>query len=334
MTLKDIAKECNVSIMTVSNVIRGNHNKVSQSTINRVNEVIKKYDYVPNLNARSLSSNSSHLILLCIPYIKNSDMDTIYDSYLIELLGAIERELMINGYFAMIRSIYDTKDIEAMYKIWNIDGTIFLFPFSEKSLLKINNYDEKNFVVIDGYYENKKITTVKCNDEDGCYKSTKYLIDKGHKNILFAGEHKGNKLLTARYRGYSRALKEAGISHEHNANIIVNRESGYNFGKHFREEYPDCTAIVTTSDMCALGIIDGATEAGLSVPDDFSIIGFDDIMICNLTKPTLTSINQNTAEKGRLAVRALIRKIAENTEVESPMTDTKLVIRNSVKELK
>ena len=98
MTLKDIANECGVSMMTVSNVISGNHKKVSAATIEKVNAVIKKYDYVPNLMARTLSSKSSHLILLVLPYIKTEELSSIYNQYLTELTASIERELMEKGY--------------------------------------------------------------------------------------------------------------------------------------------------------------------------------------------------------------------------------------------
>lgn len=335
MTLKDIALECGVSTMTVSNVISGNHKKVSAATIEKVNAVIKKYDYVPNLMARTLSSKSSHLILLVLPYIKTSELSSIYNQYITELISTIERELMENGYFVLLRSVFEPKDIEIMYRTWNIDGTIFLLPFFNDTIKQVSDYEKKNFVLIDSYAEIPEVLHSRCDDEHGCYISTEYLIQNGHKKIIFAAEHKGNLLLEQRFSGYKKALEQYGIdfSEKNCRQIVPNYEGGIAFGRTLTKNNLDFTGIVTTSDMCALGIIQGAKENGLSVPDDFSIIGYDNLSICDFSEPKLTSVDQETSEKGKNAVHQLLNKLSGKETEPIFCTKTRLEIRNSVKKL-
>ena len=335
MTLKDIAKECGVSMMTVSNVISGNHKKVSAATIENVNAVIKKYDYVPNLMARTLSSKSSHLILLVIPYIKTSELSSVYNQYLTELISSIERELMSNGYYVLLRSVYEPKEIEVMYKTWNIDGAIFLLPFFNDTVTKVPDYAKKNFVLIDSYADIPDVLYSRCDDETGCYLSASYLIENGHKKILFAAEHEGNLLLERRFSGFRRALLEHGIDFTEDmcAPIIPNHAGGLEFGRSLEKDSLNFTGIVTTSDMCALGIMQGAREKGLSVPDDFSIIGFDNLSLCDFSSPKLTSVDQQTGEKGIRAVHLLLNKINGKEQESVNTIKTVLRVRDSVRRI-
>lgn len=336
MTLKDIAKECGVSMMTVSNVISGNHKKVSAATIEKVNAVIKKYDYVPNLMARTLSSKSSHLILLVIPTIKKEELSTLYNQYLTELISSIERELVSNGYFVLLHSVAEPKEIEMMYKTWNIDGAIFLLPLFNKMVTEVNDYDKKNFVLIDSYADIPGVLYSRCDDELGTYRATSYLISKGHTRILYAAEHYAkNLLLERRYAGYVRALKEHNleVQDELYAPIVPNYYGGLEYGKSLTRDKLNFTGVVTTSDMCALGIMQGARENGLHVPEDFSLIGFDNLSLCNFSNPKLTSIDQQTSEKGVRAVHMLLDKL-QGKEVQTVLsTETELVSRESVRDL-
>ncbi|MCR5494697.1 MAG: LacI family transcriptional regulator [Treponema sp.] len=335
MTLTDIAKECGVSMMTVSNVINKKYKKVSQETVKKVNAVIEKYDFVPNRAACTLSSNCSHLVLLVYPSINVSNINSLYTEYLTNLTFSIERELMENGYYVMINYVDEIKEIDTIFKTWNIDGAIFLLPYFNKTVSNIKDLKKRNFVLIDSYDDIKGVSVARCDDESGTYLSTKTLIDAGHKKIIFAADYKGNRLLERRHAGYKRALEEAGIEYEEclSLPVIPNYEGGLEFGKTLTKEKMNFTGIVTTSDMCALGIIDGAKEKGIFSPEDYSIIGFDNLSVCNYCSPKLTSVNQNITEKGRQAVRMLLNKIEGKTEDEVFSSKTQVILRNSVKKL-
>lgn len=335
MTLKDIALECGVSMMTVSNVISGNHKKVSKQTIEKVNAVIKKYDFVPNLMARTLSSKSSHLILLVTPYVKTQELDSIYNQYLTELIASIERELMENSYYVLLRSVYEPKEIEVMYKTWNIDGAIFLLPFFNETIEQIPDYQNKNFVLIDSYADIKGVAYSRCDDYQGCFLATEHLIQNGHKKIIFAAEHEGNLLLEKRFKGYHDALKKHGIDFTPDMcrPIVPNYEGGLKFGRSINRDTLNFTAIVSTSDLCSMGIMRGASENGIKCPDDFSIIGFDNLSIDEFTVPKLTSIDQQISLKGKKAVEQLLNKINKTEKENVASIETKLIERESVKKI-
>ena len=106
MTLKDISKEAGVSTMTVSNVVNGRFGHVSENTIMRINEIIKKYNYTPNMTARSLSAKNSKIIFLIIP-LSSMETNMFYSPYISSLVGIMEYQLRIRGYYAMIRSVHD-----------------------------------------------------------------------------------------------------------------------------------------------------------------------------------------------------------------------------------
>ena len=132
MTLKDIAEKAGVSMMTVSNVINGKHSRVSAATIEKVNSIIKEYNYVPNLSARSLTVKSSHIIGVIVPLDDKEDNGTsvsYFDNpYVSSMIGVIEKELRDNGYFVMIRAVRSQDDLSILMRNWNVDGAIFLYP--------------------------------------------------------------------------------------------------------------------------------------------------------------------------------------------------------------
>ena len=129
MTLKDIADKAGVSMMTVSNVINGKNNRVSEKTIERINQIIKECGYVPNLNARSLTSKSSNIIQIIISSEDTySDENFLENPYISSMVGIMEREFRKNGFYTMIRSISNDTDVNTLLKNWNMDGVVFLYP--------------------------------------------------------------------------------------------------------------------------------------------------------------------------------------------------------------
>jgi len=167
--------------------------------------------------------------------------------------------------------------------------------------------------------------------------ATKYLIHKGHRNIVFASPIiKRNGVVEERFKGYKMALKEANIPFE-NKNVYqqeITITEGIELG-HKLSSRTDVTAIFATADILAAGIISGLNEQGKGVPDDFSVIGFDDLYISSLTSPRITTIHQDAQEKGKVAAESLINVIEgaaiENYNVILPVS---LIERHSVKDIK
>lgn len=167
MTLKDIAEMAGVSTMTVSNVINGKTSRVSQKTRDKINSIIEEYNYVPNMNARSLSNNSSHIIGVVI-FLEDKDYASGYNyfenPYVSTMIGTIETELHKNGYFTMLQSVSRSSDILSLVKNWNVDGMILVFPTSAQNLEKLMDAANCPIATFDSNYSHPNLINVISDD--------------------------------------------------------------------------------------------------------------------------------------------------------------------------
>lgn len=336
MTLKDIAEKAGVSMMTVSNVINGKHNRVSAATIEKVTSIVQEFHYVPNLSARSLTAKSSHIIGVIVPVSQETDTSYFDNPYVSSMLGVIERDLRENGYFVMIRAVRAQEDTSALLRNWNVDGIIFLYPRLgedfEASIDAIIDETHLPVVLFDGRIRNSEAINIYSNDKKGCYLSTRYLLNRGHRHIAFVADYSGNLLLTERYEGYMAALEESGIPYrpEYVFSYSPSYDDGVLAGKAIADSRLAITGAVTTADICAVGIMEGARLGGLRVPADLSVIGYDDLPIATYTTPKLTTISQNITKKAEKAMELLLTKMKNGT-VKTPhvQLDVELVERQS-----
>ncbi|MNM57780.1 HTH-type transcriptional repressor PurR [compost metagenome] len=331
-TIKDIAKTVGVSCTTVSNVIHGKPGRVSAETIIKINKAIEDLNYVPNMSARSLVSNSSKVIGVINHIVTTRDKNFMEDPFHSIFIGAIESTLRENGYYLMLRTVETSQDLNFFLRNWNVDGLILTGIYEDdfySVLTKLNI----PVVLIDSYVSNPNICNVSLEDFNGGYLATKYLIDHGHRSIAFASpfiKYKG--VVSERFDGYKKALSEANI--EFNKDLVFEQEldtpTAIALGKSLANRN-DFTAIFSTADILAAGIITGLKQAGKKVPDDISIIGFDDINLCNLISPALTTIHQDAHLKGKLSVNYIIDKL-ENKPIHQRETilPVRVVERDSV----
>lgn len=335
MTLKDIAKKAGVSTMTVSNVINGKHSHVSIETIEKINKLIKEYNYVPNMSARSLTSKTSHIIAILVSSNKKDTVDIFLENpYAGRIISFIEQALQKNGYYTMIYSITQKEDLTCLIKNWQVDGIIFLYPENKELLNEIYSAGCCPMAVFDSDIDHPDIINVCTDDYLGLYLSTEYLIKKGHTAIAFVGDYKGNPLLTRRLQGYYHALKNYNLPIKENYifQFSPSYEGGIAAGKAIMTSSESITSAVTTSDLCAAGIIEGCRQNGFCVPKDLSIIGFDNSILCRYTFPQLTSVSQNMEKKAKTAVDLLLKKIKTGTLQESNFKKipVKIIERSSV----
>ncbi len=335
-TIKDIAKIVGVSCTTVSNVIHGKPGRVSADTVKKINQAIKDLGYVPNMSARSLVSNSSKVIGVINHVVTSENKNFMEDPFHSIFIGSIESRLRENGYYLMLRTVKTSDDLNFFLRNWNLDGLILNGIYEDEFfdiLTKINI----PIVVIDSYVSSPNICNIGLEDFNGGYLATKYLIDHGHKNIAFASPFiKYTGVVSERFEGYKKALNESNI--EINNDLIFQQEldidTTISLGESLAKRQ-DVTAIFATADILAAGIMTGIKKAGKSIPEDISIIGFDDINLCSLISPTLTTIHQDAPLKGELAVNYIIDKLEgksiPNTETILPV---KIVERESVATVK
>jgi len=335
-TIKDIAQVADVSCTTVSNVIHGRSGRVSADTILRINEAIDKLGYVPNMSARSLVSSSSKVIGVISHLVSHKNESIVADPFHSAFIGSIERTLSDNGYYIMLRTVETTAELLAFLRNWNVDGLFFTGVFQDEfyqTLAELNI----PIVLIDSYVSHSKMCNVGLEDYKGGYTATRYLIDHGHKDIAFASPPiKERGVVFERFLGYKSALSEASIPFrpqlvfEQELDTATTIALGCKLAKR-----DDITAVFATADILAAGIMAGLQQSGKKVPDDISVIGFDDINLCQLTSPELTTIHQDASLKGKIAVNFLVDMLKNNSidnrEIILPIH---LVERNSVKSLK
>lgn len=334
-TIKDIAQVVGVSCTTVSNVIHGRSGRVSAETIEKINQAIDELGYIPNMSARSLVSNSSKVIALISHLTGNKKSSIMEDPFHSVFIGNAEATLRENGYYLMVRTVETTADLLAFLRNWNVDGLfctgIFQDSFFEK-LIELN----VPTVLIDSYVEHPNIRNVGLEDYKGGYIATKYLIEKGHHHIAFASPIiKERGVVSERFLGYKDALAEYSIPF--NPTLIFEQELDFDttfaLGCEIAKR-KEITAVFATADILAAGIMAGIQKCGKKIPHDISIVGFDDLNICRLTSPNLTTIHQDASLKSKIAVNLLV-ELLENKSAKNHKTilPVHLIERDSVKSL-
>lgn len=335
VTIRDIAQATGVSATTVSNVIHGKDNRVSAETIQKINDAIKQLGYVPNMSARSLVSSSSKVIGFVNHVITRDNANFMDDPFHSAAIGAIETALRENGYYLMLRTVETAEELVTFLQNWNMDGLFFTGIFKDKFFDSVAGLHIP-VVLIDSYVHTSQFCNVGLEDFTGSYKATRYLIEKGHRRIGFASPNiKDGGVLQERFLGYKAALAESSIPFD--KSIIFQHEMDLASAKLASDEivkHPDLTGVVVSADIMAAGIMTGLREHGVRIPDDISIIGFDDINIARLVSPPLTTIRQDMNLKGRLAVDFMLQLLnGTPLETKEIVLPTKLIERDSVKAL-
>jgi len=330
--MQDIAKLAGVSPGTVSNALN-DRKGVGKETKLKIIKIAEDLGYFHNRK-----KNEEKVIRLILfkkhGYVVSSD--TQFFSALIE---ACENECRQRGYELLISQvIHGEHDKEDVFKIIDqnkIDGILLLATeMNENDFANFENIDIP-IVVLDSYFRTKSYDYILINNVSGSYGATKYFIDNGHTRIGFLGSSKNINNFEYRYRGFIKAINDFKLSFREENKILVEPtlDGAYrdmkNFLLHYKGDLP--TALFALNDIIALGAIKAMQEQGIKIPEQVSIIGFDDIPFSSLSNPNMTTIKVYTNEMGRLAVKRLIEKIENEDEVSLKIEiDTKLIERNSV----
>lgn len=333
ISIYDIAKYSEVSPAAVSYVING-VNKVSEETRKKVLKAIEELGYVPNHNARSLSTGKSHLIGLFLP-LSDTSIAFLQNPFYAEFIGGLEKGIMDADYDIVIGSLKNENDFERWIRSRNLDAVVMLgkYPKSVYDDIKKINIP----VVLTDVYEeySNEFHNVRVNDELGMYMSTKYLIENGHKDIGFIGFKEASLVDKKRYLGYKRAMEEYNIviKEEYLFTSFATFDDGYKIANEIIRR--NCvTAVACAADIIAIGIIKRYSELGKKVPDDLSIIGFDDIRDSEYIFPGLTTIHQDIGLKGEKAMSIILDTLRTNNNKKILINlEPSLVERDSVKKV-
>jgi LacI family transcriptional regulator len=329
VTLKDIATAAGVSMMTVSNVVNGNHARVSPATVAKVRRIVDELGYVPSASARSLAARTSHLVGLLVPA---ADEDSLTLSpHNTAILGQVERSLRKSGYHLLLRGVADPAEISEALRSWSLDGAILLgFLDEEIDHLGATELGRVPVLAIDSYAANPLTTGVRSNDFEGARLATAHLLALGHREILFAGPSFGDAGVVAeRFRGFQTAFTEARLSFPDGLIATVNttHEDGVALGRRLLADFPSATAVFATADILAIGIMAGLE---VPVPARVSVVGFDNLDLSAYVTPKLTTVAQDLTAKAANAVSLLLDAIRDGSRPRDPVTlDVHLIERES-----
>ncbi|HAJ32414.1 MAG TPA: LacI family transcriptional regulator [Candidatus Atribacteria bacterium] len=314
ITIKDVANVANVSITTVSRVSNGSKG-VSAKTRRRVLKAIKEMGYSPSAMASGLKTRLSKSIGIAVP-------DTIGDFYG-EVINGIESTATENGYNLIISLNHHIVEEELsavnFFKAKKVDGAVLVTTSGDDDYVHSLIEEGYNIVLLDRDSHGLKVDTVKIDNFRGGYIATEYLLNLGHSNILFIEGVPYIDSSKERFNGYKKALKDKGI--KFNSDFILSGdffiESGYLSIKKYLDKYGlNFSAIFASNDQMAMGAIKALNDKGISVPDEVSVIGFDDSYISPYIIPPLTTIKQRREEMGKVAAELLLDRIGSQNKKE------------------
>lgn len=335
VTIQDVAKEAGVSITTVSRVINNNY-PVKKETREKVEKIIEEMNFTPNSLARGLIKKKTDTVGILVPSITNIFFPLV--------INGIEHFMEKKGYTLIM---CDTKDRKTeMRQLRNlterrVDGIISIDPSA--SIIKKGIYEalEIPLVIINGYNKDIKCNFVINNQEMGVIEALEYLIKLGHKKIAFL-RGKNSYSYDLKEEQFYKTLRNNNIEVNNEYIIIVDIGNGIETVDLSMEATLDImskdnrpTAILACNDWMALGALHACQKLSIKVPQEVSIIGYDNIIISQMSEPKLTTIDQNMYKLGDLAAKILYENIEkQNHTYQKIVLDTKLVIRDSCAEVK
>ena len=306
VTIKDVAKAAGVSVATVSRVLNGNSN-VSESATELVNKTIKELRYSPNSLGRNLRKRETKTIMVIQP----ASVHSLYS----EIVAGMQISAHALGYDVISMTSYSEIEIEnrQMNMLFNrtVDGAVLLG--TQLTATQINKLAENYEIALccEGI-EGANVLTVTVNDEQAAYDAVTALIKKGHHKIALISTNSSASSSIYREKGYRKALADYGIEvcEDYIYKNTYDHENGAIAVKQFLSLEDKPTAVFAVSDLLAASAIKEATKMGFKVGKDLSIMGFDNIALCEMLIPSMSTVSQPCMAMGAFVVEKIIHNIA------------------------
>ena len=333
--IKDIARLAGVSHMTVSRVLN-EPERVKAETRNRILAIIEKEGYVPSASARALISGINRMIGLLIMY----DLSQFPADFLTPVLQGVSTALSHRGYNTSI--FFDQIDGKKNLAPINLmtpsalDGLLIISLEKETEVIKKIDTLKLPTVVINQKINLPNVSYVATDDCNGGMKAVQHLLDLNHTKIALLGGTPKFYTSIERRQGYEQALQNAGIAIDPELILVGNfdKQKGYETIKALLEKRSDVTAIFAANDVMALGAYQAIKEKGLCIPDDISVVGFDNQEFCDLVDPPLTTIRKHRRVMGEKAADIILENIEQTGSVQQVTLQTDLIIRKSTQKKK
>jgi len=330
--IADIAEELGLSTATVSNVIHGKTNKVSDETVRRVQALLEERQYIPSMAGILLAQNSSSIIGVFLNDHEKYGGHPLEDAFIASCLDRLSAEIERQGQFMMVKKAKRAEEIIQFASMWNMDGLVVI-GFCAQDYMYLRDHMRIPFVVYDGSCqspeETGRIFNITIDNYGGGRQVGDYFRRGGHRRALCLSDN-DTGVDRERYEGFRAGFGAQGVQF---LPIPMRREARW---REYREKiglFRAVTAVFAVSDYYAIDLIHFLLDSGLRVPEDVSVAGFDDIPLCALISPTLTTVRQDGAKRAQLALaklRELRKGTAEGASARLPVT---LVVRESTRGL-
>ncbi|MEF2277247.1 substrate-binding domain-containing protein [Deinococcus sp. YIM 134068] len=332
-TIKDVARRAGVSTATVSRVLNGGH-WVAGETRTAVLQAVQELNYKPNAVARSLMSAQTKTLAILFPNVSDMFSGTV--------LGGVEDAAHSRGFSVIVCKTGGGHERTLAYLQLlaekRVDGIIFASEVLREAYADFIGQLRIPLVVLSGESVRPEIPTVRCDDRQAAYAGASYLIGQGHENIglLYGGAHETPEQ-SGRLEGFHEAHRDHGLAVEPSRVLCLEGfafKDGQVGGAALLRQGGPLTAIFASSDELALGVMSAAYARGLRVPDDLSVMGFDDLPLAEMSLPPLTTVRQPLYGMGRRAATMLLDHIQDIKKLEGhAVFPTTIVERRSVRRL-
>ena len=339
ITIKDIAKKCGVGVSTVSRAIN-NHPDISEETRNKIMEVIKESNFVPNKNARNLKLSDTKTIAVLIKGIDNPFFQS--------MIKVFEEEIQNRRYYFILQRVDSNQDeVEValeLIKEKKLKGIVFLggnFSRQEEKLKEIDIPFVLSTIAMSDNVDKTLYSSVCVDDKKESEKVVNFLCDKGHEKIAILAAGKSDKSISnLRIEGYRRALANRNISvnenlirHTEDNGSIQIIENGYKLMKSLLASNEEFTAVYCISDSMAIGASKAILDSGKRIPEDYSVVGFDGLDMTYYYNPSITTIRQPVEDMARETTKILFDLIIKKTKNRHKVFEGELIERDSTLDL-
>lgn len=325
-TIREVARQAGVSVATVSRALNGSGH-VKARTRDRVLEAARQLRYVPNGSARSLTTSRTRTVGVLLP--------DLYGEFFSEVLRGIDQTARRSRYHTLVSSSHnDAAELEAALRAMSgrVDGLVVMSPDIEAGLLEANLPASLPVVLMNCPVEGSALNSIVTDNYGGAFAMVEHLLGLGHERIAILQGAAGNHDALERLRGYRDAMAQAGlpVAPELERPGDFTERSGYEATQRVLALSPRPTALFAANDSMAIGALRALREAGVSVPAEMAVAGFDDIPVSRYVSPALSSVHVAINEMGRRAIELLLATIGDADHAAETITlPTRLVIRES-----
>lgn len=329
--IRSIAKHLGVSVSTVSKALNGS-GRISEATRERIIQVAKEYNYYPSRAARSLRRNKTEKIGLVL--YTHTPLSNRSSEYYFEIIRGAATTSESRGYNLILYLTVGTQ-LDRLINICRsreVDCLILMIGSGAlNGPVNLLMKEEIPFIVLNKHPNYPNVAYIVSDHEKGAKEAVEHLVKLGHQRIAYIGREDDPETSGDRFAGYRQALLEHGIALDESLVVFTSSQtSAYHLMKKLLEQPLRPTAVFAYSDGWAIESLRAISESGLVVPNDISLVGFDDLRASSLTNPPLTTVRQHLTELGKQAIEALLQQLEDNPS--SPIQRTipvELIVRQS-----